>query len=207
MTTQAGGLGELPAAVGPSDQQQQALNDAWNTYQEIEDRLNQANIPQPSVPTTNIPTVTLEVLRGLSGDQYMEHYLALDAWHSFVGETISQLENIVLQIENETEDLGSHIRENMVQAAKTQGTNKPNDVDVKHAIQIHPRVRWLRLELQKNKQHLNRLLSKQKSLGRAEKLMSRNIERVKASMESAGGYGGIQRRASSGGIPPRFGGG
>lgn len=198
-----GGLGELPTAVGPSDQQQQDINDAWNTYDEIERRLASASIPPPMLPNDAIPVVTPELLRGLSGDQYMETYAAFDAWHNFIGETISQLENIILQINNEMDDLGSHIKKTMLETAKINEMRKPSLDDIKHEIKIHPRMRWLNLELQKNKQHLNRLEAKQKSLGRAEKLLSRNIERMKAAMESQGGYGGIQRRAHN--LPPRFG--
>ena len=205
MTQQSGGLGELPSSLGPSDRQQQELNDAWNTYGEIEDRLSQQHIPQPMMPPAAMPTVTVEILNGLNGHQYMEVYMALDAWHSFIGETISQLENIILQINNEMDDLRAHIREGANQQARAQGAKKAADADVKHQVDINPRVRWLKLELQKNQQHLNRLEAKQKSLGRSEKLMSRNIERVKASLESSGGYGGIQRRASTPGLPPRMG--
>lgn len=202
---QHGGLGELPAAVGPSDQQQQELNEAWNTYQEIENRLYDSGIPQPTAPREAMPSVTVEILRGLNGNEYMETYSALDSWHNFVGETISQLENIILQIDNEMDDLEVHIRKNLVDSTSGTGDRKPSAEDIKYAVKIHPRRRWLNLELQKNKQHLNRLEAKQRSLGRAEKMMSRNIERVKATMESAGGYGGIQSRASGGGLPPRFG--
>jgi hypothetical protein len=202
--TQLGGLGELPAAVGPSDRQQQELNEAWNTYQEIEDRLALSGVSQPTIPREVMPTVSVEVLRGLSGNEYMETYAALDSWHNFVGETISQLENIILQVNNEMEDLEVHIRKNLIDTTEGSGGRKPSAEDLKYAVKIHPRHRWLKLELQKNKQHLNRLEAKQKSLGRAEKMMSRNIERVKAAMESAGGYGGIQSRAP-GQLPPRFG--
>jgi len=201
---QPGGLGELPAAVGPSDQQQQELNDAWNTYGEIEERLALSGISQPMIPREAMPTVTVEVLRGLNGNEYMETYSALDSWHNFVGETISQLENIILQINNELDDLEVHIRKNLIDSSKGTGDRKPSAEDLKYAVKIHPRRRWLNLELQKNRQQLNRLEAKQKSLGRAEKMMSRNIERVKAAMESAGGYGGIQSRAP-GQLPPRFG--
>lgn len=199
-----GGLGELPAAVGPSDQQTQELNDSWNTYNEIEARLLANNIAPPTPPMVSVPVVTTDVLNGLNGVQYMETYLALDAWHNFIGETISQLENIILQINNEINDLDAVIRENCLVAAKQSGEPKPAEATIKHTVSMHPRRRFMVLEGQKNKQHLNRLQAKQKSLGRAEKLMSRNIERVKADMMSAGGYGGIQTRAS-GGLPPRIG--
>lgn len=206
MTEQHSGLGELPVAVGPSDQQQLALNDAWNTYSEIEERLTTARIPLPEAPLESLPVVTVEVLRALSGNEYMETYSALDSWHNFIGETIAQLENIILQISNEMEDLEVHIRKNLLDTAKAAGEKKPAAEDVKYTVKLHPRRRWLNLELQKNKQHLNRLEAKQKSLGRSEKMMSRNIERIKATQESAGGYGGIQRRAPlSASMPPRVG--
>lgn len=199
----AGGLGELPTAVGPSDQQQQAINSSWNTYNEIENRLAQTGITNPMLPNEAIPRITPEVLKGLNGDQYMETYMALDAWHNFIGETIAQLENIILQTVNEMDDLAAHIKKTMLETANVNGSKKPAVEDIKFEIKIHPRTRWLNLELQKNKQHLNRLEAKQKALGRSEKLMSRNIERMKATMESAGGLGGIPRRAAT--IPPRFG--
>lgn len=199
----AGGLGELPTAVGPSDQQQQDINSAWNTYDEIEYRLAQSGITAPMLPNEAIPTITPEILKGLNGDQYMETYAALDAWHNFIGETIAQLDNILLQIDNEMDDLAAHIKKTMLDNARATDSKKPSAEDIKYETKIHPRMRWLNLERQKNKQHLTRLEAKQKALGRSEKLMSRNIERIKATMESAGGLGGIPRRAPA--IPPRFG--
>lgn len=197
-----GGLGELPAAVGPSDQQQEELNYRWNTYQQTEDHLVRSNILPLQSPMVAMPEITVEVLRGLNDDQYMEVYNAHDAWNSYIGETMSQVQNIILQVENEMEDLAIHVEENMKKTAKVEG-KKPSAEEVKFGIKSYPRYRWLKLELQKNQQILNRLSARQKTLSRAERLLSRNIELIKAAREAAGMGGGIQRRASAG-LPPRF---
>lgn len=197
-----GGLGELPAAVGPSDQQQQQINDRWNTYNQIEGQLIQSHIMPLSTPIFGIPEITVEILRGLNDEQYMEVYSAHDAWNSYISETISQVENIILQIENEMDDLAVHVEEGMRTTAKMEG-KKPPAEEVKFAIKSHHRHRWLKLELQKNQQTLNRLNARQKTLARAERLLSRNIELIKSGRESAGGAGGIQRRGAPA-LPPRI---
>lgn len=215
MTPNTGGLGELPAAVGPSDQQQEQINDRWNTYALVEQSLGHMHIHPPKPPMFGIPEVTPEILRGLNDDQYMEVYNAHDAWNSFIGETVSQLENIILQIENEMDDLNIHVEQNMRETARVGGEGKkPPAEEVKFAIKSHPRIRYLKLELQKQQQMLGRLVAKQKTLSRAEKLLSRNIELIKSARESMGGSSGIPRRASglqppqggyTGGLPPRMG--
>jgi hypothetical protein len=200
-----GGLGELPAAIGPSDQQQQQLNETWNTYSTIENQLIQASIMPLSTPVVGLPEITVEVLRGLNDDQYMEVYNAHDAWNSYIGETVSQVQNIILQLENEMDDLAMHIEQNCKTAAKGD-SKKASAEDIKLTIKVHPRHRWLKLELQKQQQMLNRLSARQKTLSRAERLLSRNIELIKAARESAGGGPGIQRRAiqPAAPLPPRI---
>lgn len=197
-----GGLGELPAAIGPSDQQQQQINDRWNTYQIIENHLVTSGIYPLRAPIVGIPEITPEILRGLNDDQYMEVYNAIDAWNSYIGETVSQVQNIILQIENEMEDLAIHVEENLKLTAKMEG-KKPTAEEVKHAVKAHARQRWLKLEHQKNQQTLNRLTSRQKTLARSERLLSRNIELIKSAREIGAGGGGIQRRGSAQ-LPPRI---
>src|SRR5262245_46052768 len=121
MNPEPGGLGELPLALGPSDQQQQQLNQTWNTFHQIEAQLCQSNIMPMSVPIVGIPEMTVEVVRGLNDAQYMQVYIAHDAWNSYIGETISQVQNIILQIENELDDLSVHIEQNLKVAGKGDG--------------------------------------------------------------------------------------
>ncbi len=214
MTPSPGGLGELPAAVGPSDKQQEQINDQWNTYAVVEQSLANMHIHAPQPPMFSIPEVTPEILRGLNDDQYMEVYNAHDAWNSFIGETVSQIENIILQIENEMDDLAVHVEDQIKKTSKHGGeSKKPSAEEIKFTIRSHPRIRYLKLELQKHQQMLNRLVAKQKTLSRAEKLLSRNIELIKSARESMGGASGIPRRASgiqspqggyTGGLPPRM---
>ena len=203
MNQMTGGLGELPLAVGPSDQQQEALNQQWNTYHLIEAHLAQAwGIQPPVTPVIAIPTITVELLRGQNDEQYMETFNALAAWDNFISETISQVQNIITQLENEMADLAVHVEENLKATAKIEN-KKPSADDIKFTIKVHPRYRYLKLELQKNQQILTRLEARQKSLSRSERLLSRNIELIKSTREATLGAGGMQKRASPD-LPPRF---
>lgn len=203
MNQMTGGLGELPLAVGPSDQQQEELNQRWNTYHLIEAHLAQAwGIQPPVPPVVIVPQVTVEILRGQNDDQYMETYNALAAWDNFIGETISQVQNIINQLNNEMDDLAVHVESNLKTTTKVEG-KKPSAEDIKFTIKVHPRHRYLKLELQKNEQILTRLEARQKSLSRSERLLSRNIELIKSTRDANLGGGGMQRRASPE-LPPRF---
>jgi hypothetical protein len=203
MSNVPGGLGELPAAVGPSDHQQQQINDRWNTYSQTENHMASAlGIHPLPLPMFGVPEVTVELLRGLNDSQYMEVYNAHDAWNSFVTETMSQVQNIILQIENEIDDIAIHLEEQLKATAKMEG-KKPTTDDIKWTIKSHPRIRFLKIELQRQKQLESRLTARQKTLSRAERLLSRNIELIKSQRESANGGPGMQRRAS-GDLPPRF---
>lgn len=201
MSEHVGGLGELPSAVGPSDQQQAQIREQWNTYGEIEYRLESNGIRPLGTPSIGIPEINPQLLQGLNDNQYTEIWAALDAWNSFIGETVSQLENIILQIENEMDDLRVHVHENSRRTAQVGKEKKPSNEELKFTVDSHPRFRFLKLELQKNKQHLNRLQARQKTLSRSERLLSRNIELIKSGRESGLGAGGGQRRAS---MPPRY---
>lgn len=202
MNQMSGGLGELPLASGPADENIREMNALWSTYDEIETQLQGLGIMPLAAPLIAMPTITPDVLRGYNDEQYMEVYNAHDAWNSYICETISQVQNIILQIENEIDDLATFVEDNIKKAGRGD-TKKPTADEIKFCIKSHPRVRYLKLELQKNKQLESRLEARQKTLARAEKLLSRNIELIKAKRESNGQGSGMQQRASAG-LPPRF---
>jgi hypothetical protein len=200
MNSASGGLGELPSAVGPSDHQQETLKQQWDTYSDIESYLIGKSIMPLTIPIVGIPEITPALLQGLNDDQYMEVYNALDAWNSYISETVSQIQNMILQTENEMDDLALHVEQNLKTTAKVEG-KKPSAEDVKFTVKVHPRNRALKLELQRHQQALNRLSARQKTLARAERLLSRNIELIKLNRESAGGSGGLPRRGSPAQMP------
>jgi len=198
MNEQAGGF-TAPDIVGPSAEQEKDIHDEWDTFDQIELKMTQMGFDVIDKPQVSCPEITTELLTTANGHAYTEAYAAVQAWYNYAYHTMSRLDAMLIQVENERGDIDQSLRDD-AQNTKVTGSSgrlramKPEEI--KGMIAGNPRYRELIMEKQLLDQQKLLLDGHLKRFGRGLKLLSRQIELRKEDRGYTHGNNNLGARAT-----------
>jgi hypothetical protein len=193
MTDTAGGL-VLPDTVGPGYDEQVAIHQQYNTFDDVETQLAMDGFHPEEPPQVARPRITAELLNHPNDKQYTEIYASLQAWYDYTINYYRRIQAKIAGIEAEVDAVGRAIRKQIADNL-TDLKKAPKPTEVKNMIADHPRVVELEQEKLKLTQAEMLMKSHVDSIDRDLKTASRNIEmrkmdRGQGRRSSGVGYGG-----------------
>jgi len=143
----------VPSDLGLPDEQQQQLEDYWDTYPEIYQNLELmgfGELPKPQCPQ---PQLTPEDYVNLEGDAYTIKQAQVDLWMGYAVDTRARLEAQILQRTNAMKDMLT-MGKLAIKERYPDPKKRPNETTIKEEVMAHPHYRQLLNEQQKLEQAL-----------------------------------------------------
>lgn len=208
MNTGPGGL-RLPATIsGAGADQEEAIHNDWDTYDEAARFVEmELGLPPLTEPGYSPPTLELGDLEA-TGKDYSEKYLMFLGWFNYAQQEENKAACKVLQIDNEMKQIAAKMREGMRERSpkttKAGEKKAPPAAEMDDRLRLDPRYLELGQQLQFN-QHVRKLIeSKRETYESSMKLLSRNIEIKRMEFEGTNRENAIRgQRGAPTGQPQR----
>lgn len=167
----------------------QEVHSQWDTIDAILVETMKEGFFPMDTPRYEMPLLTPEALTSYNPDQYAMLQARMEGWKSYTDSKLAVVSGGILQCENELEDIGVMLREEIRIQCENSGEKKPPEERIKDMIKATPRYRQIKLEHQKLQQAKSLLETHLNRLGRGLALLSRNIERKKLELGMSGSRG------------------
>lgn len=173
------------SSLGLSDTEVEAHNERWQTLDEAEITLTRLQMMPISMPTQSQPQLDARLLDTSDPKAYSERFVSALAWHSFFIDRYNAALLDYRQIDNTLNDLKSVLTEEQQQKKRATEDKKKklSDTAIKSVVENDPRVRELKLEVQKRNQLVVLIEGRMKHFSKVEKMMSRYIEMIKVNVQ------------------------
>jgi len=167
----------LPPNLGVSPAEERKITLKWNTLEGVVETLNRWGFSEAASPITPIPTITAEMLLTPDIQQYTILYASQLHWYNYSNILRARVTAELLQIENEMDDIGAHIRKGLRDINKTLGKKDTLGRDgIEDEVTTDASYRSLRVRAQELRQYKMELEARVEELESGMKVISRQVE-------------------------------
>jgi len=178
------GLQVPEGGLGIGHEAQQAIHNAWDTFDNIEQALIQAGFPPMATPGTERPTISGQTLTNATGTQLTEIMASTRAWHTYSSNLLSRIKARLVQVDYESGLIVVDLKAQLKQVHQQKGLKKPTGEELESAYKTNERWRQLLHEKLQLEQQKLMLEPHVEALYQDGKMISRYIELRRQELES-----------------------
>jgi hypothetical protein len=168
-----------PVIADLGSEQEQQIQQNWETIDNVELDVSRAGISPIPKPQHMCPSLTHEMLMATANDKYTENMLMIKAWKDYVEERYGRIKARQLEVENEMAEIARGIRLSIMSQQTDKKTKDPGYAKkdrIPDLIASNPRYVDLKLKLQTLKQEELVLEPRLSALSGDLRIISRTVE-------------------------------
>jgi hypothetical protein len=199
-TPATGGL-QAPISIGISMTELEAILEKFNTQPAVEEDLKKMGLQNPSQPQFGLEEITPELLTTTDDKEYTTMYSHQLSWFNYLTPILANVTSGLLQAENQMKLVDAAIRKRLKEQNKLRSKEeKLKDGDIDLEVLNDVIYQEAMLEAQRLKQYKLSLEAMTDIAGRNMKVISRQVEIRRITLDGQLMEGGIPNR---GGFQPR----
>lgn len=179
----SGGL-QTPTSIGISMTELEQILVKFDTQGSVEADLKTMGLTEPPKPLFELPEITPEMLSTTDDREYTTVYAQQLSWQNYVSPILAKVTSGLLQAENQMKLVGARIKKRLREQNKLRTKeDKLKEDDIEVEVLNDPIYQEAMLEAQKLKQYKLSLETCHEIAGRNMRVISRQIEIRKLSVE------------------------
>lgn len=182
-TPSTGGGISIPTAIGISTGELSGILQKFSTLKAVEEHLLEMGFPRDgAMPKYTIPAVTAELLNEVDSKEYSTAYAHQLGWFTSVAPIMATVKSAYLQAQNQLDIVEATIKKGLYER-RSHGANKMSEKEMEIHIITDPTYQDALLEVQQQKQHLNKIETYLEIIERNMRVLSRQIEMKRIDVE------------------------